>query len=410
MIYHKRHIHPKIRKQLDEKEYTIIVGARQVGKTVLIRELYRELKEEGRRVFYLTFENIDVLREVNEHPENIFKFTDRPVNPLGENREAKDRIYIFIDEVQYAADPSGFLKYLFDTYLDNLKIIATGSSAFYLDKKFKDSLAGRKHIFKLNRLNFLEFLEFKDRKDLSDEVNTGRERKEYISIKSREIIELFDEFLVYGGYPSVVLETDMEFKKHRLLEIRDSYVKRDVLEADVRNESGFFNLMTVLAGQVGNLLNSNELSNTLRLHADTLNNYIHILEKCFHIDLIKPFHKNIRKEITKMPKLYYQDTGLRNAMLNRFHPVGERADKGALLENYVFLRLKEMAYPDQVWFWRTSEGHEIDFVITSDFNTGEAIEVKFGAFDQTKYPYSKFSEHYPDIRLKGINYQQAAFL
>ena len=99
---------------------------------------------------------------------------------------------------------------------------------------------------------------------------------------------------MYGGYPSVVLETDVDFKKQRLIELRDSYVKRDVLEADVRNESDFFNLMTVLADQVGNLLNKNEISNTQRLHASTLNNYINILEKCFHIDLIKPFTRIFR--------------------------------------------------------------------------------------------------------------------
>ena len=410
MIYRQRHIHSEIKKHLEKTEYAILIGARQTGKTVLIRELFKELKERALRVYYLTFENIEVLKEVNKHPENIFKFTERPANPLDNDSEEKERIYIIIDEVQYADDPSGFLKYMYDTYLENLKIIATGSSAFYIDKKFKDSLAGRKHIFKLNRLNFIEFLEFKDRNDLSEELYISRKRVDYISIKKREILQFFDEFLVFGGYPAVVLEPDKEYKKHRLMEIRDSYIKRDVMEADIRNETDFFNLMSVLADQTGNLLNRNELSNTLGIHTNTLNNYIYVLEKCFHIDLINPFHKNVRKEITKMPKVYYQDTGLRNTMLNRFQPVDNRADKGALLENYVYLRLKEMAWPDQIRYWRTSEGHEIDFVITSDLYTGEAFDVKFGLFERNKYPYAKFSRVYPDIHLMGINYQQAAFL
>lgn len=103
----------------------------------------------------------------------------------------------------------------------------------------------------LNRLNIIEFLEFKQKPELADEIITKRTRKEYISLKSREITNLFDEFLIYGGYPAVVLESSIDYKKQVLFELRDSWLKRDVLEADVRNETEFFNLMAVLADQAG---------------------------------------------------------------------------------------------------------------------------------------------------------------
>ena len=409
-MYHQRHIYPIIRKHLDEKEYTLIVGARQVGKTSLIRELYRTLKQEGRRVFYLSFENTDVLREVNTHPENVFRFIDRPINPLDASQESGQRIILFIDEVQYASDPSGFLKYLFDTYLDHLKIVATGSSAFYMDEKFDDSLAGRKMVFRLNRLNFIEFLGFKGRDDLAQEVIRKRERPDYLSLKAHEIEDQFSEYLVYGGYPAVVLEEDTEFKRLRLLELRDSWLKRDVQEAGVRNEADFYNLTVVLADQSGNLLNKNELTNTLRMNYQTVNNYLNLLEKCFHIDLVRPFFRSIRKEISKMQKVFFWDNGLRNAMLNRFSTIHDRADRGALLENYLFIRLMEKHWPTETRFWRTADGHEIDFVVTEDLRTGAAYEVKYGKAKISQKSSNKFQSQYPQMSLSAVDFAQAVYL
>lgn len=406
MEYKKRHIHDKIDAHLNKKEYTIITGARQVGKTTLLRQFYRELKKEGKKVFYLSFENIDVLNALNEHPEKIFRFTERPINPLEKDASSDKRIYLLLDEIQYAHDPSGFLKYLFDTYLSHLKIIATGSSAFYIDKKFKDSLAGRKKIFHLHPLNFVEYLEFYGREDLGDEVQRLRERKDYISLKKQEIKEYFDEHLVYGGYPAVVLENDAELKKEILLELRDSYIKRDILESDIRNEMDFYNLMKILAGQTGSLVNKNELSKTLRIHLSTIENYLSTLEKCFHITLVKSFHKNLRKEIVKMPKIYFNDLGLRNALLNRFSGFAKREDTGALLENYVYKRLIQIYPQEDIKFWRTADGNEVDFVASSDYKNGKAYEVKSGENQFKPTKYRKFSDNYPNIHLSIIAYNR----
>ena len=402
MAYFKRHIHDRISAHLPKKEYTIITGARQVGKTTLLRQFYKKLKEGGRKVFYLSLENIDVLNALNEHPEKIFQFTERPVNPLEKEANDEERVYLFLDEVQYAGDPSGLLKYLFDTYLSHLKIIATGSSAFYIDRKFKDSLAGRKIIFHLHPLNFQEYLEFCRRKDLSDEVQLLRQRNDYRSLKIQEIKEYFNNYLVYGGYPAVALENDAEMKKEILLELRDSYIKRDILESGIRNDMDFYNLMKILAGQTGNLVNKNELSKTLRIHLSTIENYLSTLEKCFHISFVKPFHKNLRKEIVKMPKVYFNDLGLKNALMNRFSGLEEREDTGALLENYVYHRLVQIHPQEDIRFWRTADGNEVDFVVSSDYKSGKAYEVKSMEREFKPSRYKKFTENYPNINLSVI--------
>jgi len=405
MQYRKRHIHDSISSHLDKKEYTIITGARQVGKTTLLRQFYKELKNSEKKVFYLSFENIDVLSSINQHPENIFQFTERPANPLESNIPPDKRIYMLLDEVQYANDPSGFLKYLFDTYLDNLKVIATGSSAFYIDRKFKDSLAGRKKMFHLQPLNFFEYLEFLDRKDLSEEIKTLKKRDDYISLKQKEIEEYLSNYLVFGGFPAVVLEDDTELKKEILLELRDSYIKKDILESGIKNDMEFFNLMKILAGQTGNLVNKNELSKTLGIHLNTIENYLLTLERCFHINLVKPFYKNVRKEIVKMPKVYFNDLGLRNVLLKRFTAIETREDTGALLENYVFLRLIQFYHPEDIRFWRTADGNEVDFVISPDNINGKAYEVKFNGCDFKFAKYKKFMENYPNISLSAISYK-----
>lgn len=146
-MYIQRDNHQQIKKHLGRKEYTIITGPRQSGKTSLLNALYREIKSEGHLVTFITFEDRDILSAVNKHPEEIFRFVPRPDKSLQQTNPAGKPAYLFIDEVQYAIDPSNLLKYLYDVYQENLKIIATGSRAFYIDKKFKDSLAGRKRIF-----------------------------------------------------------------------------------------------------------------------------------------------------------------------------------------------------------------------------------------------------------------------
>jgi uncharacterized protein len=403
-MYIQRNIHSKVAKHLNRKEYTIITGARQTGKTSLLRELYNNLKKENVKAFFITFENLEILQSINKHPENVFKYALRPESP---DKSAGDisRVVIFIDEIQYADNPSNFLKYLFDKYQENLKIVATGSSAFYIDSNFDDSLAGRKRLFILRTLSFDEYLKFNDLDELGHELTLLRQQHDYISAKKNELLDVFDQYLVFGGYPAVALEKELDEKIELLKDIKNSFLKRDIEESGVTNQDAFFKLFSLLADQISNLLNKNELSNTVGIDNKTVDHYLSILKKCFHIELVKPFSTNLRKELTKMPKVFFSDNGMRNTLLNRFNVFADRGDKGALLENFVFKRLTEIEDPESIRFWRTTDQKEIDFVLTSDFLTGKAYEVKMDSRIRTKSGMKKFTSLYPNFELKLITYQ-----
>lgn len=401
-MYITREIDVKIKNHLDKKEYTILTGARQTGKTTLITKLFKELKTSEKNVYYLTLESADVLRDINESPENIFKYTLRPTDPLVQNTKTK-RVIVFIDEIQYANNPSHVLKYLYDKYLDNLKIVATGSSAFYLDSTFKDSLAGRKRIFILKTLSFGEFLHFINRDDLSDVLQMMRHQSDFISTQKEEMLEKFNQYLIYGGYPSVVLEPDFNEKVELLKELKNSFLKRDIDESGVNNPDAFYKLAIILSSQTGNLVNKNEFSNTLGIDNKTIDRYLYVLQKCFHIELIKPFSHNLRKELTKMPMIYFYDSGMRNSLLNRFFEFDLREDRGQLLENFVFRRLAEKYDTNDIRFWRTTDNKEIDFII--DSGEGKfAYEVKFSCKQKKGNASKVFLKHYPDFSYKTISY------
>ncbi|MDP3912795.1 MAG: ATP-binding protein [Bacteroidota bacterium] len=381
----------EITAHLPRKEFTILIGARQVGKSTLLKQIEEELIKKGEIVYFINLERKNVLQQLDLDPENLFKFC-----PLADGK----RIIVMIDEIQYLKDASGFLKLLYDEYADRVKILATGSSAFYIDRDFKDSLAGRKRIFQMPTLDFDEFIDFKGKAELINDLTDLRKGEKQKSIYENVFLALLDEYLNYGGYPAVILENDYTAKKELLKEIRDSYIKRDILESGVNDEEKLYRLLMVLASQSGNLLNVNELSNTLRINNITIENYLYVLQKCFHISLVRPFYNNLRKELIKMPKVYLNDLGLRNILINYFAPIEQRADKGALLENYVFRKLLEKNEPDQVKFWRTADGNEVDFVIETSFQKGFAVEVKFQEKEAKISKYKIFSNTYPEFPLQ----------
>lgn len=390
-----RNILPSILENLPFKEFIIVTGPRQCGKTSLLRLVEEHLQSQGELTIYLTMEDPAILKRLNEHPENLFS-----VLP-----QKDQKLYVLIDEIQYLADPTNFLKYNFDLHNERVKIICTGSSAFYIDQNFKDSLAGRKLIYSLFTLGFDEFLYFKtgDRQ-LGNELLELQKRPEYLSPKFHLIKQLLDEYLTFGGYPAVVLANDPERKKSLLAELSQSFLKRDVLESNVRDEEKFFILTRLLAAQTGGLVNVNQLSNTLQLSVTAVENYIQVLRKTFHIHLLRPFYSNLKKELTKMPKIYFNDLGMRNILLNQFADVETRMDRGELIENYIFIRLRDSNSTDEIRFWRTADGNEVDFVVNTEFQKGFAIECKFDekAFSRSKY--KKFEETYPNFSLLVKSY------
>ena len=396
----KRKQYESLKAHIPQKEFTVLIGARQTGKSTILRQLSAELLEEGEEVVFLNLERKDILLLLDQSPENIFRFI-----PTTSHK----RVIVLIDEIQYLNDPTNFLKLLFDEHADRLKIVATGSSAFYIDRQFKDSLVGRKRIFEMPTLDFEEFLLFKNQTLLLNDLIALRNGSIEKSIWEELLWVALEEYITFGGYPAVVLAANAQEKIIYLQEIRDSFIKRDILEAGINNEAKFYRLMLLLSSQIGNLLNTNEIANTLQINNATVEQYLYVLQKCFHVGLLKPFFQNLRKELIKMPKLYFNDLGLRNVLLNYFEPLEQRTDKGALLENYVYLRLSQQ-YKEQVKFWRTADGNEIDFVIEQVYGSGKAVEVKFNKTEAKPSKYKKFQEQYPNFPLSFQSWREAVML
>ena len=389
-----RNLFAKLLQHIEKKEFTIITGARQTGKSTLMRQLNEHCKQNNVPSVFLNLENKQILSDLDASPLNVFSYLP----------DAESRIVVFIDEVQYLKEPSNFLKLLYDEYVEKIKIVATGSSAFYLDKSFTDSLAGRKRIFWLSPCSFDEYLGLRGKNDLMRELAEIQKNARYKSLLIDVLRQEFESFMLFGGYPAVIIEPDRKEKILRLAEIRDSFLKRDILESGVQNEIAFYNLFHLLASQTGNLLNANELSSTLRIRSETIANYVYVLQKCFHITLVKPFYQNLRKELTKMPKVYLHDNGMRNSLLNNFQPINERIDKGMLWENTVFSLLCEKHNIDEIFFWRTADGNEVDFVLPKIENP-QAIECKFDANTKNSTKYKKFIENYPNIPFSFYSFQ-----
>ncbi len=396
----KRDLFDTLLTHSQQREHTILVGARQTGKSTLLRQLADAMQPSQPNLVLLNLERRPILNDLNENPEAIFRYL-----PGGSDNQ---RAVVLLDEVQYLTDPAHFLKLLYDEHADRLKIVATGSSAFYIDRQFSDSLAGRKRVFRLPTLSFSEFLRFRNADSLARELEIWHTQPTYRSPQNDQLRVFLDEYLTYGGYPAVVLEPDPLEKVARLAEIRDSFVSRDIADAGIaiRDQTRFYQLMQLVASQTGSLLNSNELATTLRLNHATVEQYLYVLQTCFHISLLRPFFQNLRKELTKMPKVYFNDFGLRNSLLNYFALPAERSDRGNLLENYVYRRLSDRYPAEQLNFWRTADGNEVDFVVREGTMGGQSIDVKFAAGQIRPAQYRKFTEAYPLFPLRFVSYTE----
>ena len=376
----KRSILSKAISQIESDQFLLFVGPRQAGKTTILKQL--QMQSLHYQSTFINLEDREFLTLLNESPKNLFKL----IPPVRNQRQ-----FVFLDEIQYLDNPTNFLKLLFDDYRDKVKLIVSGSSAFYLDKKFHDSLVGRKIIFQVNTLSLRELFAYRHPEIRNKSIKN-------LSLVQKDLLsDCLYEYLMYGGYPRVVL-APLEEKAEILRDITYSYVKKDVYEANIRNDLIFYQLLKILASQIGNLVNASELANTLEVSKTAINNYLYIMQKSFHMNLIPPFFKTIRKEIIKMPKVYFHDLGLRNFLTNNFSPLISRADRGQLLENLVFRLLQENNPIEDIKFWRTISGNEVDFVVN---NT--AYEVKISQKQIRKSKYKLFQQKYPEMKLQFIN-------
>ncbi|MCD5382847.1 ATP-binding protein [Candidatus Gracilibacteria bacterium] len=387
---YSREIEGEINKNLENDKVLLLLGARQVGKTTVLKKIRDSLEKQGKKTEFLNLEKNNFRDILDNDPENIFQL-------IGNNKE---KTYVFIDEIQYLKNPSNFLKLLYDNFSDKIKLIVTGSSAFYIDKKFKDSLAGRKKIFYIYTLSFNEFLDFKDKIEYKEFLG----KKDIPLLYKTELFNLYYEFINYGSYPELVLMDSFDEKIKYLKEIADSYIQKDIFEAKIEFREKYFYILKILASQIGNLLNMNEIANMVNLSVSTVENYIYIMRKSFHISAIKPFHTNIKKEFTKMPKVYFFDLGLRNYFAGNFDNFNLRVDKGSLLENLVYKNFLGKYNYDEIKFWRTQNKNEIDFILEKD---KKAFEVKFNLKKFNIKKYSLFLEKYGDFSLECIDLEKS---
>jgi len=379
MKLNQRKIINKIKLFLDKKTIIVLHGSRQVGKTSimhLIKDyLIQEKKNKTDNIFYFDLEDFVFLDLCNSGVEKTVQYLKE------RGAQADDKIYLFIDEIQYLDNPSNFLKLFHDHWGDKIKLIVSGSSSFDIKNKFKDSLVGRTMDFEIFTLDFEEFLLFKNKKI---NVNSSSE------IIITELRNLYEEYILYGGYPAIVLENNIEIKSHLLKQIINTYVKKDIRDlANIREINKFNQLIKVLASQSGNLLNVSELSVTLKLTQKTVEEYLFILENTYIIRRVYPFYKNVRSELTKMPKIYFEDNGLMNLLANK--KFLERVD-GQLFENSVYCEFRKSLGVEDINFWRTNVGQEVDFIITKEGITPVEVRLKF--FNKKLSGLKYFAEKY----------------
>lgn len=385
----RRKLFDKLKTHLSKKEFIVLTGARQTGKSTLLKQVEIYCREQAIPTIFLNLEQKTILADLDNDPLNLLKYIP----------QTEQRVIVLVDEVQYLKDPSNFMKLMFDEHWQKLKLVVTGSSAFYIDDSFKDSLAGRKRLFQLYTCSFDEYLALTGKGELLQE----KERIEHNPTAKSNLLPYlkneWENYMLYGGYPAVILEEDPKEKILKLQEIRDSFIKRDILESGVENETAFFHLFRLLASQAGQLLNTNELSITLRIKHTTVTNYLWVMQKCFHVSLVKPFFQNLRKELTKMPKVFLLDSGLRNSLLNNFEPIQSRTDKGELWETICYKLLVESFGTDEINYWRTSDGNEVDFILPNLNKQSMAIEAKFNEALIKPSKYKKFISTYPTLPL-----------
>jgi len=366
----KRSLFPVLQNELIQTNKGLVIyGPRQVGKTTLINDLLDEFKWNT------------LILNGDQRGSWWELLTSRELSKLTLLVSGYDAV--FIDEAQRIPEIGLSLKILLDNF-PKLKVIVTGSSSLDLASKISEPLTGRIYSYKLFPISQGELRG----------TNTPYEME--IQIEER---------LVYGSYPEIFsLEGALEKSKY-LQNLVDTSLYKDLLEfGDIRNSSKIHDLLKLLAFQIGNQVSLSELSNSLELNRITVGRYIDLLEKSFIIFRLSGFSRNLRKEVTKMDKIYFYDTGVRNAIIGNLNLLNSRDDIGKLWENFLITeRMKKLQYAQKIfslYFWRLSSGAEMDLI--------EEVEGKLHGFE-LKYgkkvvkPPNSWATGYPDATATLIN-------
>ena len=348
-MYLQRKIFSSLEDHIEKKQVTVITGMRRTGKTTLVKELLSHIKSENK--LFIDLERMD----------NRVLFTeknyDNIINSLGQRGlNFNQKVFLALDEIQLVPEIVSVIKYLYDKY--TIKFILTGSSSFYLKNLFSESLSGRKKIFELYTLNFSELLTFND---VSFKENVFY-KKNFSPAEYERLKFYYEQYIIFGGFPEVVLSKKTEDKKDLLNDIISSYINVDIKTiSDLRNSQNIFNLVKMLAGRTGTRLDYTKLSSLTGISRPTLYNYLYLLEQSFLITLVPVTAKNPDKEIVKAKKIFFNDNGILNVLSD--------ISSGAKFENSVFNQLRHLG---EINYYALKSGKEIDFIL----NKGFAFEVK----------------------------------
>jgi hypothetical protein len=377
-----RDIEANLLKWIDRREAYAIKGPRQSGKTTLLKILEDSLTKKGINTVFLNFEDPDVLEAFETNPKEYVKsFLTR-----------EEKYCFLMDEYHYVKDPGKKLKLLYDTF-ETTKFIVTGSSSLELAGAMAKFLVGRVFFFELFPFSFHEFLVAKNSRLARIYEEKNRMTKEFLSrgkvevekdIFLKEFAPFFSQYVIFGGYPAVIKAEDLETKRMILKNIYDTYISKDVVEfLKVTDALKYRHVVRALAVLVGNLINYNEICSTCQTYYKELKRIISILSETYIVNLIQPFYRNPITELRKVPKVYFFDLGLRNYIIDNFNPLEKRTDSGALIENYVFLSLKNSFPEAMINYWRTISKAEVDFVLRIRDEV-VPIEVKYQSFKKPK--------------------------
>jgi len=367
MSFLPRLIQPQIEKRLFKNKVIIIYGARQVGKTTLVKRIFDKYNDKK---LYLNCELLSVQRGLSM-PE-----AEKLKSYLGENK------LIILDEAQKIANIGLILKILIDTYPD-IQIIATGSSSFDLANKINEPLTGGTHTFILYPFSISEV----------------KQRNSRFEIEAK-----LENILRFGFYPEVFFLSEDDARS-RLDEISSNYLYKDILSFEgVKKSSVIVNLLQLLALQLGNEVSYSEIARQLGISRLTVQKYLNLLEQSFVIFSLRSFSRNLRKEISKSVKIYFYDLGIRNSLIQNFNQLEIRNDRGALWENFCIMERIKRNSNNRIfanyYFWRTYTQKEIDYIEERDGKLF-AFEFKWNA-DKKKIP-QEFLNTYGDSEFETIN-------
>jgi len=363
----KRDQEEQIQKYLFRQKTVILYGARQTGKTTLVESL---VKKFDHQVLFLNGDDSDIRTILSEPNAEKLK----PI--IGNNK------IIVIDEAQRVSETGLVLKIIHDNFKD-VQLIATGSSAFELANKIKEPLTGRKFEFNLYPFSFGEMVNYHG----------------FITEK-----RLLEHRLIFGYYPDIVLNMDLEQKL--LKDLASSYLYKDLLMLEqIQKPALLEKILKALALQIGSEVSYNELAGLIGSDKGTVEKYIDLLEKAFIIFRLNGLNRNVRNEIKKGKKIYFYDNGIRNAIIGNFLPLTSRVDSGALWENFLVSERMKFNNNNNIdiksYFWRTTQQQEIDYI--EDFgNKLNAYEFKWNP-NKKGFLSKTFLNAYPESSFKIIS-------